>query len=81
MALAASMRFQIAVWAATNAVLLEAWVPPAGVDSVLIAGDNDASYTGQAVAFALAHRLVRDGYAVEIQIPEAVGKDWADAGV
>jgi putative DNA primase/helicase len=80
-ALAASMRFQTPVWAATNAVLLEAWVPPAGVESVLIAGDNDASYTGQSAAFALARRLVRDGYAVEIQIPEVTGKDWADAGI
>jgi putative DNA primase/helicase len=80
-ALAASMRFQTTVWAATNAILLEAWVPPAGVKSVLIAGDNDASYTGQLAAFALAHRLMRDGYAVEIQIPEDTGKDWADAGV
>jgi putative DNA primase/helicase len=80
-ALAASRRFLTPVWAATNAVLLEAWVPPAGVKEVLIAGDNDASYTGQAAAHVLARRLVRDGYVVEIQIPETVGKDWADAGL
>ena len=77
-ALAASRRFLTPVWAAANAVLLEAWVPPVGVKEVLIAGDNDASYTGQSAAFALARRLARDGYAVEIQIPEAKGKDWAD---
>lgn len=77
-ALAASRRFRVPVWAATNATLLEAWVPPPGVECVLIAGDNDASYTGQSAAFALGRRLVRDGYAVEIQIPEAEGKDWAD---
>lgn len=77
-ALAASRRFQVPIWAATNAVLLEAWVPPAGVTEVLIAGDNDASYTGQSAAFALARRLVRDGYAVEIRIPDVEGKDWAD---
>jgi putative DNA primase/helicase len=80
-ALAASQRFGLPVWAATNAVLLEAWVPPADVEHVLIACDNDASYTGQAAAFALARRLVRDGYAVEVQIPDGVGKDWADAGI
>lgn len=79
-ALAAPRRFGVPVWAATNAVLLEAWVPPAGVEQVLIAGDNDASWTGQAAAFALARRLTRDGYAVEVQIPGAVGKDWADEG-
>lgn len=77
-ALAASIRFQTPVWAATNAVLLESWVPPEGVKRVLIAGDNDASYTGQSAAFNLARRLIRDGYAVEIVIPEKVGTDWAD---
>lgn len=77
-ALAASVRFQTPVWAATNAVLLESWVPPVGVKQVLIAGDNDSSYTGQSAAFNLARRLIRDGYAVEIVIPEEVDTDWAD---
>lgn len=77
-ALAASMRFGAPVWAATNAQLLEAWMPPIGIERVLIAADNDASYTGQAAAFALARRLVRDGYAVQIKIPPVEGKDWAD---
>jgi putative DNA primase/helicase len=77
-ALAASLRFQVPVWAATNAVLLESWLPPAGVKRVLIAGDNDASYTGQAAAFNLARRLIRDGLAVEIVIPKKVDTDWAD---
>jgi putative DNA primase/helicase len=77
-ALAASIRFQMPVWAATNAVLLEAWVPPRGVSEILIAGDNDASYTGQAAAYNLARRLIRDGYRVEIAIPEKVDSDWAD---
>jgi putative DNA primase/helicase len=80
-ALAASRRFSVPVWAAANAVLLEAWVPPEGVEEVLIAGDNDASYTGQAATFALARRLTRDGYTVEIQIPGTEGKDWADEGI
>jgi len=80
-ALAASRRFQMPVWAATNANLLECWTPPAGVRRILIAGDNDSSYTGQSAAFSLAKRLVRDGYAVEVQIPSATGKDWADGDV
>lgn len=77
-ALAASKRFGVPVWAATNAVLLADWVPPAGVKQVLIAADHDASFTGQEAAYSLARRLVRDGIAVEIQMPDAPGKDWAD---
>lgn len=80
-ALAASRRFLVPVWAATNAVLLEAWVPPDGIKEVLIAGDNDASYTGQSAAFVLARRLVREGFSVEVQIPGATGKDWADESI
>ena len=77
-ALAASQRFGLPVWAATNATLLECWVPPAGAQHILIAGDNDASHTGQAAAHALARRLVREGFAVEVQIPRAVDSDWCD---
>lgn len=80
-ALAASQRFGVPVWAATNAVLLESWLPPAGVDRVLVAGDNDASFTGQAAAYALARRLVQKGIDVDVRIPEQVGKDWADESV
>jgi len=77
-ALAASIRFEVPVWAATNAALLEAWVPPPGVDRVLIAGDNDYSFTGQAAAYGLARRLAHKGIAVEVHIPDRIDSDWAD---
>ena len=77
-AIGAARRFGVPVWAATNATLLANWVPPAGVKKILIAGDNDANFTGQAAVHNLARRLVRDGHAVEISIPEVAGKDWAD---
>lgn len=80
-ALAASARFGLPVWAATNATLLESWVPPAGVERVLIASDNDASFTGQSAAYGLARRLVKRGIAVEIQIPAEMGRDWADESI
>lgn len=78
-ALAAAKHFQMPVWAALNARQLAAWVPPEGVTSVVVMGDNDASFTGQAAAYALANRLaVRGKIAVEVQIPPEVGTDWAD---
>jgi putative DNA primase/helicase len=77
-ALAASSRFGLPVWAATNAVLMEHWAPPEGVKQIIVFGDNDRSYTGQSAAFALCKRLVRDGYQAEAKIPDTVDRDWAD---
>jgi len=77
-ALAVANRFRVPTWAATNAVLLESWAPPPGVERVLVAGDNDSSFTGQAAAYALARRLIREGFAVEVHIPPAVDTDWCD---
>lgn len=83
-AMAAANQFQIPVWAAVNANMLEQWVPPAGCTEVAIFGDNDASYTGQAAAFTLARKLTLKKIQVHvhipglISIPEAVGDDWAD---
>jgi putative DNA primase/helicase len=59
-------------------VLLESWVPPAGVERVLFAGDNDASFTGQAAAYALARRLTREGLVVDVHIPTETDTDWCD---
>lgn len=77
-ALAASQRFQLPVWAATNATLLEQWHVPQGVKRITIMADNDQSFTGQAAAFMLAKRLVRDGLVVDIKIPGTMNTDWAD---
>jgi len=77
-ALAATQTTGIPTWAAYSATLLEQFVPPSCVRNVVVFGDNDASFTGQASAYALARRLVRDGLSVEVRIPEQVGADWAD---
>lgn len=79
-ALAAMQRFRIPTWAALNANRLAGWIPPEGVTGVVVFGDCDGSFTGQAAAYALAHRLkVRCKIGVEVRIPETIGKDWADA--
>lgn len=77
-ALAASVRFGIPVWAATNAGLMQSWLPPDGIKRVSIYADNDASFTGQNAAYALACRLVRDSIKADVFVPEKVDSDWAD---
>lgn len=79
-ALAASARFGLPVWAAINATMMTKWEPPAGVREVVVFGDNDATFTGHAAAYALARRLVmRNHVAVRVEIPAQPGTDWADA--
>jgi putative DNA primase/helicase len=78
-ALAASLKFNVPVWSAINATMLAKWTPPAGVTEVVIFGDNDPKFGGQAAAYALAARLAgRHRIAVQVMIPETTGTDWAD---
>ena len=78
-AIAAAGRFKIPVWAALNSTMLAKWQPPEGITRVTIMGDNDKAFGGQMAAFSLAHRLsVRLKIAVDVQIPNEAGKDWAD---
>lgn len=77
-ALAAARLFNVPCWAAVNATLLEQFQPPDGIKSVFVFGDNDANYTGQKAAYALAHKLSMAGYGVSVKIPDQVGKDFAD---
>lgn len=77
-ALSASALFGVPCWAAVSAGMLAAWQPPPETRRVIIFGDSDSSYTGQAVAYTLARRLASDGYILEIQIPAVTGADWND---
>lgn len=76
-ALAASRQFGIPVWAALNATMMSKWLAPEGVEEVVVFGDNDESFTGQAAAFSLAHKLARK-INVRVEIPDRIGTDWAD---
>jgi hypothetical protein len=51
---------------------------PLEVKRIIIFGDNDASYTGQAAAYALARRLGSEGFVVEVQVPAEPEADWND---
>jgi putative DNA primase/helicase len=77
------------VWAALSCGNMgKLWVPDS-VARVCIYADNDADagFDGQACAYALAHRLVREarrldasrpGREVQVFVPKHSGTDWAD---
>jgi len=77
-ALAASRRFGVPVWACVSSGLMEGWKQPADIDRVIVFGDNDPKFAGQAAAYRIAHKLACAGVHVDIQIPDVSGKDWAD---
>lgn len=77
------------VWAAINCMNMERlWIPET-VRHVCIYGDNDSDsqFDGQASAFALARRLMREDkknvagsekFTVKVFVPKINGSDWAD---
>lgn len=77
-AMAAKSRFGVTTWATISSELMKKWLPPAGVEKVTIFGDCDPKYGGQAAAFHLAHKLAVRNIAVQVQIPDKIGTDWAD---
>jgi putative DNA primase/helicase len=77
-ALSASVIFNVPVWSACNASLLAKWLPPDDVHKVIIFGDNDQNYHGQAKAYGLAHKLANQyKLDVDVMIPDQAG-DWND---
>ena len=66
-------------FAATNAHCLENFIPPNGVECVMVYGDNDASFTGQASAYILAKRLKMKGIKAFVFIPDKINTDWNDS--
>lgn len=66
------------MWAALSDSLLQDWVPPPIVKTVLIFGDNDVSFAGQAAAYALARRLTAKGLTISVELPVRTGVDWND---
>lgn len=76
-AIAAHMLFHIPVWSCLNTSLMKSWRPPEGVERVIVFGDHDDNFAGQAAAYALAHRLHGE-LEVEVRFPHEPG-DWNDA--
>lgn len=78
-AFAASKLFEVPVWSAINSELLAQWEPPQGVEEVVVFGDNDPAFAGQAAAFSLAKRLANQRkIKTRVEIPGLPGQDWND---
>ncbi|MBB2965103.1 toprim domain-containing protein, partial [Methylobacterium sp. R2-1] len=77
-ALAAARLFNMPVWAATNSTMLAKWQPPDCAREIVVFGDADPAFGGQAAAYALAHRLAVRDRRVRVQLPPRIGSDWAD---
>ena len=52
--------------------------PPPRIESLVIYGDRDFSFTGQAAAYELARRMLVRGIGVEVALPPDEGQDWLD---
>lgn len=76
-AISAAIIHNCPVWALINANNLEKWMPPEGVEHVIIFADNDLSFTGQAAAYSLAKRLIQK-FHVDVKLPSTPGWDWND---
>lgn len=76
-AIACYMLWGVPAWSVVSANQMIDWEVPDGIEEIIIAGDNDENYTGQAAAYEKARRLKMQGYQVDVQIPPHVG-DWND---
>lgn len=77
-AIACYLASGVPTWPCMSAWGLKSFMWPAGLQSLVIFADNDASGVGQAAARALAGRAAAAGLECRIAIPEAPGTDWLD---
>lgn len=66
----------IPCWASTGTRLMEQFNPPEGVKKLIIFGNFDHNFAGQASAYTLAHRI-HDKIEIDVRFPAQSG-DWND---
>jgi len=77
-ALAVMRDYQIPCWATGTAGMMEAFIPPEGINQITVFADNDANFTGQKAAYTLANRLTIKGYKAAVNVPAEINSDYAD---
>lgn len=83
-AISAAQAHDLPVWSTVNATLMEMFLPPKGVHTVIIYADKDVSRTGEFSAKILKDKLIALGYFVYILMPRVPipigekGVDWND---
>ncbi|MEN3238606.1 toprim domain-containing protein [Methylobacterium ajmalii] len=80
-ALAVHLMTGLPVWSLINAGNLAEFTPPDGVEQLMIYGDNDEGFAGQAAAYTLARRMVARRVGARVFLPEAVGDDFNDVWI
>lgn len=79
-ALSVAKLLELPAWATGSAGLMEKLEVPAEITEVIIAGDKDTKYAGQAAAYALAKRLThaKTPKTVHVIFPKKMGTDFND---
>lgn len=83
-ALAAYLLTGIPCWSAFSAQLLEGFIPPAGVENVIVFADKDRNGRGEQAAKVLVEKLWKSGIRAGIKLPPGEipandkGIDWLD---
>lgn len=85
-AIAVHLLYGYPVWSVISSTLMKSFVPPPGVEEVLIFADNDlpdqrGRRAGQEDAESLRVRLVNEGFRVSVATPHKAGTDFADVWV
>lgn len=80
-ALACYLASGVPTWSCVSAWGIKSFEWPAGLQSLVIFADNDASGVGQSSARELAGRAAAAGLECRVAIPKTVGTDWLDAYV
>jgi putative DNA primase/helicase len=65
-------------WACGSAGMMERLEVPNNITEVIVAADNDESFTGQASGFLLAKNLTIQKKCVTVCMPKKFGTDWND---